>query len=119
MLRELDVHPGSPDFVGATLAKYAPQVAQLKRTFEMLRGEDRLLKREPDGNGIELDAVIAYADMRSGMELSDRLLTRRRRAERDFAVMFMLDMSGSTKGWVNDADRGHIGFFTPTLVHLI
>jgi nitric oxide reductase NorD protein len=31
--------------------------------------------------------------------------TRRRRAERYLAVMFMIDMSGSTKGWVNDAER--------------
>lgn len=106
VLRELDVHPAGTEFVAATLAKYGPQVAQLKRSFEMLRGEDRLLKHQPEGNDIDLDAVVsAYADMRSGMELSGRLLTRRHRAERDLAVMFMVDMSGSTKGWVNDAER--------------
>ena len=106
VLRELDVQPTGPEFVTATLAKYGPQVAQLKRTFEMLRGEDRLLKRQPEGNDIDFDAVIsAYADMRTGLELSDRLLTRRHKAERDLAVMFMVDMSGSTKGWINDAER--------------
>jgi nitric oxide reductase NorD protein len=106
VLRELDVDPAGPEFVDATLVKYGPQVAQLKRTFEMLRGEDRLLKRQPEGNDIDFDAVIsAYADMRSGLELSDRLLTRRHKAERDMAVMFMVDMSGSTKGWINDAER--------------
>ena len=31
VLRELDVHPGDDTFVGATLNKYAPQVAQLRR----------------------------------------------------------------------------------------
>lgn len=106
VLRELDVHPGSAGFVGSTLAKYAPQVAQLKRTFELLRGEDRLLKKQPYGDDIDLEAVIAaYADMKSGMELSDRLFVRRHKAERDLAVMFMVDMSGSTKGWINDAER--------------
>ncbi len=106
VLRELDVHPAGPEFVDATLAKYGPQVAQLKRTFEMLRGEDRLLKQQPEGNDIDFDAVIsAYADMKSGRELSERLLTRRHRTERDLAVMFMVDMSGSTKGWINDAER--------------
>jgi len=106
VLRELDVHPVGPEFADATLAKYGPQVAQLKRTFEMLRGEDRLLKQQPEGNDIDFDAVIsAYADMGNGMELSDRLLTRRHKAERDLAVMFMVDMSGSTKGWINDAER--------------
>jgi len=106
VLRELDVHPAGPEFVTATLARYAPQVAQLKRTFEMLRGEDRLLKQQPQGNDIDFDAVIsAYADMKTGRELSDRLLTCRHKAERDLAVMFMVDMSGSTKGWINDAER--------------
>ncbi|MFN7085319.1 MAG: nitric oxide reductase activation protein NorD [Burkholderiales bacterium] len=106
VLRELDVHPGDAAFVDATLARYSPQVAQLKRTFELLRGEDRLLRKQPHGDDIDLDAVIAaYADMKSGMELAERLFVRRHKAERDLAVMFMIDMSGSTKGWINDAER--------------
>ncbi len=106
VLRELDGHAADPQFVAATLVKYGPQVTQLKRTFELLRSEDRLLKRQPHGNDIDFDAVVSgYADMRNGMELSDRLLTRRYKAERDLAVMFMVDMSGSTKGWINDAER--------------
>ena len=106
VLRERDVPAGDADFVNATLKKYAPQVAHLKRSFEMLRGEDRLLKRMKHGDAIDLDAVIAgYADMRSGRELSEQLFTKRRKAERNLAVMFMVDMSGSTKGWINDAAR--------------
>lgn len=106
VLREFDVPPADPEFVSATLEKYAPQVAQLKRTFELLRGEDRLLRREPRGDDIDLDAVVsAYADMKSGCELAERLFTRRLRTERNLAVMFMVDMSGSTKGWINDAER--------------
>jgi len=106
VLRELDVHPANPDFIAATLARYAPQVTQLRRTFELLRGEDKLLKKQQHGDDIDLDAVISgYADMRSGMELPQRLLVRRHKAERNIAVMFMVDMSGSTKGWINDAER--------------
>jgi nitric oxide reductase NorD protein len=72
----------------------------------LLRGEDKLLKKQQNGDDIDLDAVIsAYADMRSGMELSERLLVKRHKAERGIAVMFMVDMSGSTKGWINDAER--------------
>ena len=105
-LREQDGVEGEQEFVNATLKKYAPQVMQLKRSFEMLRGEDRLHKRMKHGDDIDLDAVIAgYTDMRSGMELSERLFTKRHKAERNLAVMFMVDMSGSTKGWINDAER--------------
>jgi nitric oxide reductase NorD protein len=105
-LRELDVHPGDGAFVAATLQKYRPQVALLRRSFEILRGEDRLLKRMKHGDDIDLDSVIAgYADMRSGRELTDRLFVKRHKAERNLAVMFMVDMSGSTKGWINEAER--------------
>jgi nitric oxide reductase NorD protein len=106
VLREFDVAPVDNGFVEDTLARYRPQVAQLKRTFEMLRDEDRLLKRQSTGDDIDFDALVAgYADLRSGMELPERLLTRRHKAERDLAALFMVDMSGSTKGWINDAER--------------
>ncbi len=106
VLRELDVAPVDNSFVENTLNRYRPQVAQLKRSFEMLRDEDRLLKRQASGDDIDFDALIAgYADLRSGMELPERLLTRRHKAERDLAALFMVDMSGSTKGWINDAER--------------
>ncbi len=106
VLRELDVTAANDDFVAETLARYRPQVAQLKRTFEMLRDEDRLLKRQATGDDIDFDALVAgYADLESGMELPDRLLIRRHKAERDLAALFMVDMSGSTKGWINDAER--------------
>lgn len=106
VLREFDVAPVDNGFVEDTLARYRPQVAQLKRTFEMLRDEDRLLKRQSTGDDIDFDALVAgYADLKSGMELPERLLTRRHKAERDLAALFMVDMSGSTKGWINDAER--------------
>ena len=105
-LREIDIDPGDADFVARTLAKYRPHVSHLKHTFELLRGEERTLRRQPEGDSIDLEALIeAYSDMREGTELTSLLFTRRHRVERDLAVMFMVDMSGSTKGWVNDAER--------------
>jgi len=106
VLRERDVQPGDEAFVAATLAKYRPQIMQLRRTFEMLRGEDKMLRRQAVGDDIDFDALVSgYADLQSGHELPDRLLTRRHKAERNLAVLFMVDMSGSTKGWINDAER--------------
>jgi nitric oxide reductase NorD protein len=71
-----------------------------------MRVEERVLKRQADGDGLDFDALIdAYADMKQGAEVPSLVFTRRQRAERDLAVMFMIDMSGSTKGWINDAER--------------
>ena len=106
VVRELDVAPGDPQFVPGTLTKYAGKIAQLRRSFELMRFEPRVLKRQPDGDGVDFDALVeSYADMRHGAELSPLLFTRRRKHERDLAVMFMVDMSGSTKGWINEAER--------------
>ena len=65
VLRELDVHPATEPFVERTLEKYRGLVAHLRKTFEALRGEDKLLRRRNNGDDIDLDATIeAYADMR-------------------------------------------------------
>jgi nitric oxide reductase NorD protein len=106
VLRETVVHPSEEPFAELTRRKYAAVLAGLRKTFEALRGEDRILKRQPSGDGIDFDALVeAHADMRRGQEMDERLFTRLNRVERNIAVMFMVDMSGSTKGWINDAER--------------
>ncbi|MBI3547099.1 MAG: nitric oxide reductase activation protein [Gammaproteobacteria bacterium] len=106
VLREIDVHPDKDPFVARTLRKYSGVLPQLRKTFETLRGENRLLKKQINGDDIDFDALVeARADMHSGVELSERLFTKLHKHERNIAVMFMVDMSGSTKGWINDAER--------------
>ncbi len=106
VLREVDIHARADDFVPNTLVKYGGLVKNLRRTFEVLRGEEKLLKRQTHGDDVDIDAMVeAYGDSHSGMEMTDRLFTRKQKLERNIAVMFMVDMSGSTKGWINDAER--------------
>jgi nitric oxide reductase NorD protein len=97
---------GDPDYVPAVRRRHAPLIRQIRRRFEALRGEDRILRKQPDGPEIDLDALVeSIADRRGGAEAGERLFVRRQRDERSLAAMFMVDMSGSTKGWVNDAER--------------
>jgi len=106
VLREMEVHPHPENFVQKTLQRHKGLVKNLRRTFEALRGEDKLLKAQPNGEDIDLDALVkGYADARHGFELTNRLFTKMHKDERNIAVMFMVDMSGSTKGWINDAER--------------
>jgi len=105
-LSQRDVHPQHDDFVAQTREKYRGLLKHLYRTFEALRGEEKMLKRQPHGDDIDIDAVVeAFADESAGLESSGALFTKRRRLERDVAVMFLVDMSGSTKGWINDIER--------------
>jgi len=106
ILREHEVKPAGLTFYHATLRKYGGLIKSLRRTFEVLRGEDRILKRQPYGEDVDIDALVeAYADARVGLEMGERLFTRRQQDERNIAVMLMVDMSGSTKGWINEAER--------------
>lgn len=106
VMREKDVQPVYDTFVADTLQKHYGLVKHLRRTFEAMRDENRMLKREASGDEVDIDALVeALADARDGSEMSDRLFMRTQRTERNIAVMFMVDMSGSTKGWINDAER--------------
>ncbi|MGB5706735.1 MAG: hypothetical protein WBM41_07870 [Arenicellales bacterium] len=106
VLREMPTHPVYDDFYQKTIERYHHLVGEIRRHFEALRGEDKILKAEPVGDNVDIDALItAYADMQTGVEMSDRLFTRKQKIDRDLAVVFMVDVSGSTKGWINDAER--------------
>jgi len=115
-VREKDIRPVYDEFVQETLHKYSSFIKQLRKTFEAMRDEDRILKRQPDGDHVDIDALVeALADARDGSEMSDRLFTRMHRADRNIAVVFMVDMSGSTKGWINDAERESLLLLAETL----
>lgn len=105
-LYEHEVRPGDADYVPRVKERYAGLIAQIRRRFEALRGETRMLGRQPDGEEIDVDAQVeARTDRRSGIEPSSRLFCRRVRHDRSLAALFMVDMSGSTRGWINDAER--------------
>lgn len=106
LLHEQTVKPGNPDFIQQTLQKYRGPLKSIRRSFEAVLGEDRLLRRQAEGDDIDIDALIeAQADLVRGAEMDDRVYSRHRRVDRDIAVMFMVDMSGSTRGWINEAER--------------
>ncbi|MBU0656302.1 MAG: nitric oxide reductase activation protein [Gammaproteobacteria bacterium] len=106
VLREIEMTAGDPAYVDKVHEKYQGLVKHLRRTFEAMRDENRLLKRQAQGDDVDIDALVeALADSRDGSEMSDKLFQHMHRAERNLAVMFMVDMSGSTKGWINDAER--------------
>jgi len=106
VVREKEVPPVHDGFHRETLEKHAGLVKHLRKSFEAMRDENRLLKRQVDGDEVDIDALVeALADAKDGREMSDRLFVRQHRAERNIAVAFMVDMSGSTRGWINEAER--------------
>ncbi len=108
-VREKPVAEVADNFVEKSRSKYHTLIKQLRKSFEAMRDEDRLLKRQADGDEVDLDALVeALADSRDGSEMSTRLFARMHRSERNIAVLFMVDMSGSTKGWINEAEKASL-----------
>jgi nitric oxide reductase NorD protein len=106
VMRERDVLPVADDFVAGVLRRYAGHARQLRRTFEAMRDADRRLRRQIEGDDIDFDALVeSFSEHAAGQEWNDRVLSRLQRAERDIAALFLIDMSGSTQGWINEAER--------------
>jgi nitric oxide reductase NorD protein len=106
VLREKDCSAGDPLFIQDTLQKHSGLIKMIRRRFECLRGENSRLKRQFDGDDLDMEAFVdAWIDSRNGDELDTRVYTQQKRVARNIAVVFMVDMSGSTKGWINTAER--------------
>jgi nitric oxide reductase NorD protein len=105
-LTEQDVPEGDPGFAEKTRVKYRGLAKSIQRIFEAILSEAQRQRRQVHGDELDLDALVeAHVDRLQGREMSDRLYTHFRKAGRNVAVMFMVDMSGSTKGWINEAER--------------
>ncbi|WP_028579188.1 nitric oxide reductase activation protein NorD [Desulfogranum japonicum] len=101
VLTEKELAPVSSTFISDTLEKYQGHIYRLRYQFEQLQTVERFVRRQRDGDDIDVDALIeAIADRQAGYPPSDRVFIRLQRDERDIAVYFLVDMSNSTEGWV-------------------
>lgn len=92
---------GDPAWVEKTLKAHRAMLDAIRRRFELLRAQRMRLRRQRDGEDIDLDAYIeSIADYRAGRSLSQRLYQTTRQARRDTAIALLIDISGSTDAWV-------------------
>ncbi|MEE9913102.1 MAG: VWA domain-containing protein [Deltaproteobacteria bacterium] len=94
-------HAGSSlDFYRDTAERYAGLLKKIRREFQMLKPEGfTKLKRQYDGDDIDLDAVVEFlVDRKAGISPSEKNYTLIQKRKRDIAVAFLIDMSRSTKG---------------------
>jgi nitric oxide reductase NorD protein len=95
---ERPLEEGQPEFFENALVEHAGLVYQTRKQFELMKPEMfRKIKKLPDGEDLDLDAVIEFfIDRKLGSPASDKIYWRRNKVERDVAVAFLLDMSAST-----------------------
>jgi nitric oxide reductase activation protein len=89
---------GSSNFYNKTLENSKALSAEIKRQFEKLPAEMLYKARNlEDGDEYDLDLVVnELIDKRAGRTPSGKVYTKKQKILRDVAVVFLLDMSGST-----------------------
>ncbi|BCA54673.1 hypothetical protein W02_18130 [Nitrospira sp. KM1] len=104
---EKPAEAGSDDGVAETLASHRSMIRSLRRVFESLRvPASRRLSGRSDGEDIDLDALVRRtAEQRAGLEGDDRIYIRREKHDRQVAVAFLVDVSGSTARQVDQGRR--------------
>ena len=106
VLRETTAPSGGLQFAEETLAQYRGMIRQIKRQFERIRMGQTVLRRQKDGDNVDLDAAVgAFSDRAAGLYPSEKVFVRLSRNKRDIATAFLIDLSGSTSGWINDMER--------------
>lgn len=71
---------------------------RVRRAFEALRTDDRWLRRQTDGEDVNIDDFIEAVSERRGCGYaSEHLYQHRKRDNRELAVMVLLDISNSTQ----------------------
>ncbi len=104
------------NFVSLVLQRYRGQIASLRRQFELMRQDYRFVRRQSDGEEIDIDAFVeAHADIMAGLSPSEALYTRLVKDRRDIAVLFLVDMSASTEGWINQAIKESLVLLSKSL----
>lgn len=94
--------PGPRAWVETTLDAHRSMLDTLRRRFEMLRARPMTLRRQFDGDQLDLEACVeAHADFRAGLPMNPALYQSRRRNRRDMAILLLTDISGSTDGWIS------------------
>lgn len=105
-VRLLPPAAGEASWVDATLARHRTHLDGIRRQFEALRPERVRLRRQTEGEDIDVDACVeGRADLRAGGFLRDGLYETRRPGRRSIAVSLLVDASGSTDGWIGERRR--------------
>ncbi len=97
---------GPQAWVTQTLQAHHAMLTQVRRRFEMLKAQRVRLRKQLDGDELDLDACVeSRADFRAGLPLAQALYQQDRPLRRDMAVLILTDISGSTDSWISRHQR--------------
>ncbi len=98
--------PGTVAAVDSILRQHAAMLGAVRRGFQLLRARRSRYRHQLDGDDIDVDAWIdAECARRAGGNPDGRVFETQRQQRRDLAVLVLVDVSGSTDGWISGQRR--------------
>jgi len=107
-LYEERLHAADGTETGKLVDAVRPYVRSARRQFEQVRptGYQRV-KKTPDGDELDLDAIVAARiDVLNGASPDERVYSRRERLRRDIGAALLVDLSASTDDVIPE-DEAH------------
>ncbi len=93
---------GDLNFAKDCLSKNTKTLNALRRKFAQINQKRREVKRLPDGERIDIDALADwFSDIRSGITPSENIYYGKRKKDSDLAILFLLDLSLSTDSYAD------------------
>jgi nitric oxide reductase NorD protein len=91
---------GDLTYAQTCLAANQKSLQGLRRKFAQIHQERRMVKKLPDGEDIDMDAVVDwYAALHTGHTPSENIYFSKRKKDPDLAILFLLDLSLSTDSY--------------------
>jgi von Willebrand factor type A domain len=99
LVRQRFIKDDPNDFVEEVRNRLHGIIGLIRRQFTRLRPERfQKFRAQPYGDALDIDALVqSMVDKRSSSFLDENVYVRRDKRMRDVAVLFLLDMSGSTE----------------------
>ena len=105
-IRLMPAPVGSQAWVAQTLHTYRAMCEDIRRRFEMLRAGHHRVRRQLDGDEIDVEAYVeARSDMLAGLPMAQTVYQNTRLTRRDMAITLLVDISGSTDSWISEKRR--------------
>ena len=97
---------GSLLWVNSILNQNRTLLGAIRQRFAALRPQRTLRRRQTDGDDIDLEACVeGMVNMRAGWPMAQDLYCSQQRTRRDMAILILIDISGSTDGWISNSRR--------------
>lgn len=97
---------GPQKWVDDTLASRRGMLDEIRRRFELLRAQRVQKRQQLDGEDIDLEACIGnHIERRAGLSPNLRVYRTQRHSRQNMAILLLVDVSGSTDGWIAPGRR--------------